>query len=269
MYQKYTIGELAKILGVTTETIRHYERKKLIKPVHDQETGYRYYNTWDLHMLLRARCYLGFGFSAEQTAAILQNNDLNKLDLLLEQQEMILQEKILYNMNILKKIRKNRQLIRDILNDHSMLSIRERPGIYRIDTQKCYTISLEQDELLELKQFCQSVPFIFSTALFPQENLNNKNKEFYFGVGIEEEFASLLNIKCSKYIKYYPPTLCLYMCIPSRSGKFLNYEVLKPAFDYMKKHNLILNGDIITQIVWMSKPENEYFNWHNIWIPIK
>ena len=120
MYQKYTIGELAKILGVTTETIRHYERKKLIKPVHDQETGYRYYNTWDLHMLLRARCYLGFGFSAEQTAAILQNNDLNKLDLLLEQQEMILQEKILYNMNILKKIRKNRQLIRDILNDHSM-----------------------------------------------------------------------------------------------------------------------------------------------------
>ena len=61
MYNTYTIGELAKILGITAETIRYYERKGIIAPIHDQETGYRYYTTWDLHMLIRARCYLGFG----------------------------------------------------------------------------------------------------------------------------------------------------------------------------------------------------------------
>ena len=37
----------------------------------------------------------------------------------------------------------------------------------------------------------------------------------------------------------------------------------------MKKNNLELDGDIFTQIVSMWKPEEEYFNWHNIWIPIK
>ena len=63
MYNTYTIGELAKILGITAETIRYYERKGIIAPIHDQETGYRYYTTWDLHMLIRARCYLGFGLS--------------------------------------------------------------------------------------------------------------------------------------------------------------------------------------------------------------
>lgn len=38
MYNTYTIGELAKILGITAETIRYYERKGIIAPIHDQET---------------------------------------------------------------------------------------------------------------------------------------------------------------------------------------------------------------------------------------
>ena len=59
------------------------------------------------------------------------------------------------------------------------------------------------------------------------------------------------------------------MSISSRSSQILTYEVLKPAFDYMEKNNLQLAGDVISQVVSMRKPKNEYFNYHNIWIPIK
>ncbi len=58
------------------------------------------------------------------------------------------------------------------------------------------------------------------------------------------------------------------MSFPSRSSQFLTYDVLAPAFDYMKVNNLKLAGDVITQIVSMWKPEEKYFNFHNIWIPI-
>ena len=104
MYNTYTIGELAKILGITAETIRYYERKGIIAPIHDQETGYRYYTTWDLHMLIRARCYLGFGLSIEETAGILQSKSLEEIDDLLEKQEQIIEKNIIYQMNLLKKI---------------------------------------------------------------------------------------------------------------------------------------------------------------------
>lgn len=130
----------------------------------------------------------------------------------------------------------------------------------------CFYQKKEQEAL---KQFCQKVPFIFSTALFPKENVEKQNTDFYFGVGVEEEFAQLLDIKETEYVKYYPPCQCLYLCISSRSSQFLTYQVLNPAFEYMKKHNLQLAGDIITQIVSMCKPDQEYFNWHNIWIPIE
>ena len=126
---------------------------------------------------------------------------------------------------------------------------------------------LEQEQK-ELKDFCQNVPFIFSTALFPKEHIKNNNTDFYFGVGIEEEYAHFLDIHETKYIRYYPPQKCLYMCISSCSKQFLTFHALDPAFEYMKKNNLQLNGDIITQIVAYSKPHADYINWHNIWIPI-
>lgn len=170
-------------------------------------------------------------------------------------------------MNLLKRLRTNRKLISR--SENSNFTLQKRPGIYRIDTQKCYTIDLKKEEREELKGFCQKIPFVFSTALFPKEHIENENKEFYYGIGVEEEFAGVLDIKESDYVHYYPEQLCLYMCVPSRSSQILTYEVLQPAFDYMEKNNLQLAGDVISQVVSMWKPEEEYFNYHNIWIPIK
>ena len=39
----YKIGDIAKVMGVTTEAIRHYERMGLIKPEKDPQTNYRYF----------------------------------------------------------------------------------------------------------------------------------------------------------------------------------------------------------------------------------
>ena len=106
-------------------------------------------------------------------------------------------------------------------------------------------------------------------TLLGRLDIENENKEFYYGIGVEEEFAGVLDIKESEYVHYYPEQLCLYMCVPSRSSQILTYEVLQPAFDYMEKNNLQLAGDVISQVVSMWKPEDEYFNYHTIWIPVQ
>ena len=55
-------------------------------------------------MLIRARCYLGFGFNIEQVKEILQKESIEKIDDLLSKQEEIIQENIIYQMNTLYKI---------------------------------------------------------------------------------------------------------------------------------------------------------------------
>ena len=125
----------------------------------------------------------------------------------------------------------------------------------------------EDDKIVAFKDINPMAPI--HILVIPKEHIENENKEFYYGIGVEEEFAGVLDIKESEYVHYYPEQLCLYMCVPSRSSQILTYEVLQPAFDYMEKNNLQLAGDVISQVVSMWKPEDECFNYHTIWIPVQ
>ena len=44
---RYTISEMASLLGVTTHTLRYYEKMGLIRPEVNEDTGYRYYTVTD------------------------------------------------------------------------------------------------------------------------------------------------------------------------------------------------------------------------------
>ena len=53
---KYKIGTVAKLLGVSPEALRLYERNGiLLSDRGDGENGYRYYSRLDITALLRAR----------------------------------------------------------------------------------------------------------------------------------------------------------------------------------------------------------------------
>ena len=43
MSQYYTIGQLAKLAGISTKTLRVYERKGLLLPERNEENDYRVY----------------------------------------------------------------------------------------------------------------------------------------------------------------------------------------------------------------------------------
>ncbi len=66
------IGEFAWLSQVTVETLRHYDRLGLLKPVHlDQFTGYRYYALDQLPRLNRILALKDLGLSLEQVARML------------------------------------------------------------------------------------------------------------------------------------------------------------------------------------------------------
>ena len=44
----YTIGQVAKFLGMSRDTLKFYEEKGLARPVQDQENDYRHYSEFDI-----------------------------------------------------------------------------------------------------------------------------------------------------------------------------------------------------------------------------
>ena len=53
---RYTIGEVAEMMGVSVQTIRYYCKIGLIQPAYTNgETGYRYFAPEQLHYIDRIR----------------------------------------------------------------------------------------------------------------------------------------------------------------------------------------------------------------------
>ncbi len=267
-YSNYTIGNMAKLLGVTPEAIRYYESKNIIKPLRDEGSGYRHFTTWDLHMLARARHYRQCGFSLEETAALLAGNDLEEVEKALHAKEAEIQHQILWNINLLRSVRQDQERIRSAREDVGVYRIRKSPGIYRMNTQKCYTLPQTRQEKALIQEWMEKTPFVYSTAVFHKAQIEAGDENFDFGLGLDAEYAAFLGVEESELVEYYPPQFCVYTCLPSRSSEYLSYRRLQPAFDYMARSGLRLAGDIVTQVACMAKPEEEYFNWHCVWIPV-
>ncbi len=65
------IGEVAQLLGVTTKTIRHYQKIGLLAEPERTESGYRLYTAQDLLRLQRIKRLQAFGLSLKQIQAVL------------------------------------------------------------------------------------------------------------------------------------------------------------------------------------------------------
>lgn len=59
----YKIGEAARLLGLSTEALRYYERKGLIVPHKDSVSNYRYFDASQINHLLNMQKYQKLGFT--------------------------------------------------------------------------------------------------------------------------------------------------------------------------------------------------------------
>ena len=71
MRDRLTIGEVAKLTGVTTKTVRHYHKMELLPEPERSESGYRLYSAEDLLRLQRIRRLRSFGLSLRQVKTVL------------------------------------------------------------------------------------------------------------------------------------------------------------------------------------------------------
>ena len=68
----FPIGQLAKHCGVKIETIRYYERVKMLVPPPRTASGRRVYNMTDLRILVFIRRARELGFSLDEIRALLR-----------------------------------------------------------------------------------------------------------------------------------------------------------------------------------------------------
>lgn len=85
----YSVGEVARLAGVTVRTMHHYDEISLLTPSERSANGYRRYDDDDLVRLQQILYYRELGFSLEEIATILDDPGADALDHLRRQHALL------------------------------------------------------------------------------------------------------------------------------------------------------------------------------------
>ncbi len=78
MSERWTVGELAEVAGVTVRTLHHYEEIGLLLPLERSDAGYRIYGPDEAARLQRIRIYRALGFPLEGIRELLDDPTVSR-----------------------------------------------------------------------------------------------------------------------------------------------------------------------------------------------
>lgn len=90
---KYWIKDVAKLLGMTTEGVRFFERQGIVTPHRDVENNYRFYDRVQIIDLEQIQKYQKFGFTLKESEDLLRSSEKDEIsDALTAQKKKLIEE---------------------------------------------------------------------------------------------------------------------------------------------------------------------------------
>lgn len=267
---KYKIGTVAKLLGVSPQALRLYERNGiLVSDRGDGENGYRYYGRLDITALTRARAYHQYGFSMKETEALINTGDVQFIHQQYELRQEALEAEIRLKQQILNYLKSISQLLKEL--DSQLWTIRPaiRPGIYRLEFMQGDELILNSRQQEVFPQWTGLAPFAFPSQRNSWKSLMEGRDESFSALGILEEDAKALGMPdCLAAGSYYPPVPCLCTVVEVSEENASCVQYLSHLKDYIEKHRITVTGDPFCRtFLSMNKKEN-YRRYRQTWIPV-
>jgi MerR family copper efflux transcriptional regulator len=77
--QALRIGEVARAAGVNIQTLRYYERRRLVRPAHRELNGYRRYDAESVRVVRFIKHAQRLGFTLREIQALLRLRDTRQI----------------------------------------------------------------------------------------------------------------------------------------------------------------------------------------------
>lgn len=187
MYEK-KIGTLAKFAGVTSHTIKYYEKEGFFSSIRDSHSNYRFYNLNSCTYLHECIKYRNLGFSVKElnTLCKIANSDTINDMLLKHIDDIDLEiEKLLIKKQMTQSYYQELQNLDVHLNDWFICNF---PSHYFLAQTK--QLEYLDDYQMEKNNvnLIDYLPYAKSCVCLPKETMEGASNMFYWGQIIEKKY---------------------------------------------------------------------------------
>ncbi|MCM1991787.1 MerR family transcriptional regulator [Oceanirhabdus seepicola] len=267
MKEYYLIGEVAKIFDISADTLRHYDKIGLLKPIKLKNKIYRYYGVKQFDLLYMIQSLRLVDMSLNDIKVILYDKNLKKFSDYLGKQQIDIENQINDLIMMKESINKLKYRIDNLDRDINEIYIKKSPKMWAI------TMPIESDEdkfnlknIIELNNKIDSKWASISDFVFfsrKKELLQHKVK--YVKCGMISEYKG--EFKSCK-VQVIPNRLYAFSVYRGNYGDIT--DTYSKMIDWIDKNGYLIEDDAMEKsIISLSDKEDENEYIIEIWIPIK
>ena len=269
---KYHIGLISKLLGLSAEGIRLYERGGIVRSRREGGGGYRFYERPDIVSLMLAMSYRGCGFTLGEAESLVNTDDPSFVAESLRRREEGLEAEIRRKQMILARLRENRERIENAPSKFGVVEFCERPAFYRLEFMRGGELTLEPEYYPLFRKWRALSPFVFPSLRGDWEKFLREGKdENAAGLALMESDAEMLGEeKLARRGVYYPACPCLRLMMRVE-GRFpvMPAPYLEPLKEYAEREKLAVTGDPVSHTFLSINRNGGGMRYRLIWLPVE
>lgn len=250
-FMKYKISDLARLMNVSTNTIRRYESMGYFTSDRNPSNSYRMYDEESVFQALNARLLRKYGFSHEELAAM--NTFSMEENINAYQEKMKELEDTISNLqNIHHRLKDDIKLMQKATSDLSKPYFKDCVDLYYSLYSKGSKLAKDSKHQKILNKFIYDYPEVQRIYLMKKTDIDNQTYTLCSGWAVKGYIAEEINLESNEFINYYPSTKSI-MCMEKISTDELNegdgclifHKLSQNIMQIMKETNHTLTGDII------------------------
>lgn len=264
MSKKYTIREVAELIGISTDAIRLYEKEGLVFPLRDPNNGYRYYGSDEIQTIMGIHLYRQLDISIPEIRNLASSASLSEITVqfsaFIAQTELQIQSL----QNRLEKLRFMKKHLETIQNGLNTCSIETLPSLYVLYQQNFNKTLYEN-----MKEVLTSPVFSFGNFCY---TLRTNHTGTYSPHALEFTIREPM-MKVSPWsnksdsFKKVTACKCIHSVITAPNLNGVEWD-LNPIFHYAKKNNLTCQPEGYAFYVYSLVVENIITDFYEIYLPI-
>ena len=268
--RRYRIGQLAKMMGVSLDFIRFYEKKGLIESSVDPVNNYHYYDVSQSEIIYKIQQYRKLGYNMHETMDLINLADKSHM------LEMYASRASAHR----ESIRMSTYAIRYLEFLQKVLSIKNGTWFISQVPSIWFLPHAMNDDYLEdtpthkaFRTWGSNVPLSFSIDRWII-GADGRLKAIYHGRAMECSVAEEFGLSPIEPVEYMPERRVLeYYLDYAHSSKFNLHASpglsnIQAALDLVREKNFVIDGDIFVRLVTFYMDGPDRHDVFVIYIPI-